>query len=119
MKPPPARASHPAQRSAPRECNQTARIALLRKQSVHREAHRAPRTCSSAPALRSTLRWFRLVREKNCTNFYIYLTSDETGLNSLSLSLSLTLSLTHTHTVDNFRRDRANNCVDDSQGHVV
>jgi hypothetical protein len=75
-----ARASHPVQRSAPRECNQPAH----RKQSAHRQparhaspaapaAHHPPHGAHLTPAalhaLRSTLRWFRLVRG---TNFNLY-----------------------------------------------
>jgi hypothetical protein len=81
-------ASHPVHHLAPRECNQPARSALHRKQSAHRQparhaspaapakargfiktlffAHHPPHGAHLTPAalhaLRSTLRWFRLVR---------------------------------------------------------
>jgi len=91
-----ARASHPVQRSAPRECNQPAH----RKQSAHRQparhaspaapakargfiktlffAHRLPHGAHLTPAalhaLRSTLRWFRLVRGTNFSKLqFIYI----------------------------------------------
>jgi hypothetical protein len=91
-----ARASHPVQRSAPRECNQPAH----RKQSAHRQparraspaapakargfiktlffAHHPPHGAHLIPAalhaLHSTLRWFRLVRGTNFSKIqFIYI----------------------------------------------
>jgi hypothetical protein len=88
--------SHPVQRSAPRECNQPARSALHRKQSAHRKparhalpaapaVYRPPQGAHLAPAalhaLRSTLRWFRLVRGTNFSKIqFIYISNSNFGM---------------------------------------